>query len=209
MWEALQKFLRKLCRLLHRDTSKHGGYTMDLMLLRTFQRQTALQCKYLLVAAAEINVALKERNIERVFYGLQNFLNAGANISKSLWGGGGRLATERKPLRDSIGVDDTSPLREVTMRNNFEHLDERLDRWWKESKAHNHIDLIVGPKNTIAGAAETDKFRHFDPTTTDLVFWGQEFNLQQIVTEVQRILPKLEEEANKPHWEKAKPKPLA
>ena len=61
-------------------------------------------------------------------------LNAGANISKAFWGSGGKLAVERKPLRDSIGIDDKSPLRAVTMRNNFEHFDERIDRWWTSPK---------------------------------------------------------------------------
>jgi hypothetical protein len=175
---------------------------MDIFLLRVFQSQVALQCQFLLAAANEVNVALKERNTERTFYALQNLLNAGANISKALWGAGGKFADQRKPLRDSIGIDDSSPLREVTMRNNFEHFDERLDRWWKESKHHNHMDLIIGPAaTTIVGHEETDKFRHFDPTTCNMVFWGQEFNLQTIVTEVQKILPKLQAEANKPNWE--------
>ena len=64
---------------------------MDLMLLRQFQRQVLLQCKYVLISASEANKALETRNVEGVFYALQNFLNAGANISKALWGGGAGL----------------------------------------------------------------------------------------------------------------------
>jgi len=87
------------------------------------------------------------------------------------------------------------------MRNNFEHFDERLDRWWRESKAHNHADMLIGPRDrTIVGIDTIDMFRLFDPNTTDLTFWGQEFNIQKIVDEVQKILPKLEAEANKPHF---------
>ena len=182
---------------------------MDLFLLRTFQRQAALQCKFVLTAANEVNNALKARNSEGVFYALQNFLNAAANVAKALWGGGGKLEQARKPLRDSIGIGDDSPLRVVTMRHNFEHFDERLDRWWKESSTHNHMDIVIGPSNSVAGLAEIDKFRHFDPTTTNLIFWGEEFNLQKIVDEVQKILPKLEEEANKPHWDPKNVKPPA
>jgi len=174
---------------------------MDLMLLRTFQRQVELQCKFLLTAAEDVNTALKVRNPQAAFYGIQNLLNAGASISKALWGQGGKHSERRKPLRDSIGIDDSSPLREVTMRNNFEHIDERMDRWWKESKTRNHIDTMIGSKTDIVGHAEIDKFRHYDPTTTDIIFWGQEFNLQKLVDEVQRILPKLREEASKPHWD--------
>ena len=101
---------------------------MDLMLLRIFQRQLALQCRYLLVSFREAGMGLKEGKTDQVFYGLQNLLNAGANISKAFWGQRGQLADLRKPLRDSVGVADDSPLRQVTMRNNFEHIDERLDR---------------------------------------------------------------------------------
>jgi hypothetical protein len=175
---------------------------MELMLLRIFQGQVALQCEFLLTAAKDAKQALRQRNVERVFYALQNLLNAGANISKSLWGQGGKFSEQRKPLRDSVGVSDDSPLREVTMRNNFEHFDERLDRWWRESKAHNYADMNMGPKDsTTAGIDTMDMFRLFDPNTTDLTFWGQEFNIQKIVDEVQKILPKLKAEASKPHLE--------
>jgi hypothetical protein len=185
-----------------------GGQHMDLMLLRLFQRQVALQCKFLLSSAAQANKALEDRNVEGVFFALQNLLNAGANVSKALWGGGGKLAAQRKPLRDSIGITDTSPLREVAIRNNFEHFDERLDRWWNESKKHNHSDMNIASKGMISGIDEIDRFRIFDPQTKDLTFWGQEFNLQALVTEAQAILPKLEAEANKPHWDPAAPRPL-
>ena len=164
---------------------------MDRSLLRMFQRQVAIQCRCLLRAAQDVDKGLQNRDIDYTFYALQNLLNAGANISKSLWGQGGKLAAERKPLRDSIGIDDTSPLREVTMRNNFEHFDERLDRWWKQSARHNNVDMNIGPKDTmIKGVDDIDMFRQFDPGTADITFWGQEFNTQQLVTEAQRILPK-------------------
>ena len=174
---------------------------MDVALLRIFQRQVALQCRFILMAAQEINVGLQQRNVERVFYEIQNLLNAGANVSKALWGQGGRLANERKPLRDSIGIGDDSPLRQVAMRNNFEHFDERLDRWWNQSTHHNSIDLMIGPNSAIAGVADIDRFRAFDPLTAKMNFWGQDFNVQVIVDEVQKILPRLQDEANKPHWE--------
>lgn len=57
---------------------------MDLMLLRVFQRQVALQCKFVLTAAGQINDGLQQRNQEHVFYALQSLLNAGADISKML-----------------------------------------------------------------------------------------------------------------------------
>ncbi|HMI98050.1 MAG TPA: hypothetical protein VK479_16195 [Micropepsaceae bacterium] len=174
---------------------------MDLMLLRVFQRQVDLECRFLLLAAEEVDQGLRGQNVYRTFYGLQNLLNAGANISKALWGPGGKFAGARKPLRDSIGISDDSPLRHVGMRNNFEHVDERIDEWWQKSKGHNHVDLNIGPKKGMfGGLEEIDQFRLFDPDTTDITFWGQEFNLRKIVDEVRSIAPKLAQEANKPHW---------
>lgn len=179
---------------------------MDIFLLRTFQRQVELQCKFVLTAAQELNKALAERNsAQQVFYALQNLLTASANISKALWGvkGNRDLTKQRKPLRDSIGIRDDSPLREVNMRNNFEHFDERLDKWWRKSKRHNIADLSVGPPSTFQGLEDIERFRMFDPSTTNMTFWGEEFNIQNIVNEVTRIFPTLQREASKPHWDPA------
>ena len=154
---------------------------MDLMLLRVFQRQVGLQCRYLLLAAEDVNKGLQQQDIEYTFYALQNLLNAAANISKALWGTKGKRADARKELRDSIGIADDSPLRDPDMRNNFEHFDERLDKWWKDSSRHMHVDFVVGPKNMVSVGDETDQFRIFDPDTMDMVFWGQAFNIKKLI----------------------------
>jgi hypothetical protein len=71
------------------------------------------------------------------------------------------------------------------MRNNFEHFDERLDRWWNESKSHNYADMNIG---AIGGVEEIDSFRQYDAGTRELMFWGQNFNTGDIVAETKRIL---------------------
>ena len=85
------------------------------------------------------------------------------------------------------------------MRNNFEHFDERLEKWLAESARHNSVGFSVMPRSEVVGIDPIDWFRVFDPQTTDLYFWSQDFNLQAIVNEVQRILPKVREEEGKPH----------
>jgi hypothetical protein len=66
--------------------------------------------------------------------------------------------------------------------------------------------MNIGPKDrSIVGLDTIDMFRLFDPQTTEIVFWGQEFNLQALVNEVQKILPSLREEARKPHWDQPAP----
>ncbi|MDQ0320037.1 hypothetical protein QO002_002175 [Pararhizobium capsulatum DSM 1112] len=173
---------------------------MELFHMRVMQRQVLDQCKYLIKAAERINTGLAANDLDEVFFSIQNLLNAGANISKMLWGQLGKRAKEREALRASVNVADDSALREVTMRNNFEHMDERIDRWWVNSKQHVHVDRVVAPKGAVAIPDPTDLFREFDPTTTNVGFWGQEFNIQALVDAVQAILPALEAEAKKPHW---------
>ncbi len=65
----------------------------------------------------------------------------------------------------------------------------------------------LGPRSMFSGLDPMDMFRLYDPATANLMFWGEEFNIKAIVFEVERILPKLQEEANKPPWEEAAPKP--
>lgn len=182
---------------------------MEPMLLRSFQDQVLLQCEFILLAAADLNESSKAmqqsrdtvRAIHKVFYAIQNLLAASANVSKALWGQRGSRAAERQPLRDSIGISDASPLREVVMRNNFEHFDDRLDKWWSESSRHGMVDLNIGPLGSIGGVDDIDLFRFFDPRTTDIVFGGDRFNLQELIDEVSRIIPALRAEAARPHWE--------
>jgi hypothetical protein len=176
---------------------------MDTMLLRVFQRQVLLQCKFVLLASQEVNASLITGDITRTFYAIQNLLNAAANISKALWGQAGKKADERKLLRESIGISDNSPLRKILIRNDFEHFDERLTTWWAQSPNHNLMDLNLGPLRTaVRGISEQDMFRGFNPQTGDVMFWGTDFNLNVVVQEVTRILPILEVETRKPHWGK-------
>ncbi|MDP9256977.1 MAG: hypothetical protein M3Q31_10535 [Actinomycetota bacterium] len=174
---------------------------MDLMLLRTFQRQVVLQCQAVLVGSHEFNSAMTTGDMTHVWIAIQNILGAAANISKALWGQGGKFAKEREPLRASLQVDDTSPLRNVAMRNHFEHFDERIDKWWDTSESHNLLDRSIMPPSAVEGLADIEMFRVFDPSTADIVFWGQRFNVNEIVREAARLLPIASVEAAKPHWD--------
>jgi hypothetical protein len=165
-----------------------------------FQRHVLLQCDFILRDFAELDTALKAGDTARVFYAIQSLLSSQANISKALWGEGGRLAQEREPIRNSIDVSDTSPFKSTAMRNNYDHFDERLTRWWRDSKRHNFVALIVGPRHHV-GADDQDVFRGFDPASGKAFFWDQEYDVYALIKEVQRVLPKLKAETAKPHWE--------
>lgn len=173
------------------------------MLLRAFQRQVADQCRLVLASVPVINSAANAGDQNQLWIGCQMFVVGAGNVSKAMWGQPKKrkiLAPARQPLRDSLETDDSSVLYEVGMRNNFEHYDERLDRWWAESKSHNHLDRMIGPPSMVMGIDDIDRFRVYDPTTLSIVFWGETFALQPIASECERILPLAEREADKPHW---------
>jgi len=92
-------------------------------------QQIKLQCQAVLVGSNDFDSAMATGDHTHAWIAIQNILGAAANISKALWGAGGRHSEEREPLRASLQVDDTSPLRDVATRNHFEHYDERLDKW--------------------------------------------------------------------------------
>lgn len=181
---------------------------MELMLLRIFQRQVADQCRFTLAAVPLINQGLQGPggNQDQLWIGCQMFVVGSGNASKALWGGGRnrkKISEDRQPLRESLNVDDTSPLYSLKLRNHFEHYDERIDHWWKNSPRHNHVDRIIGPPSAISGPQDIERFRVLDPSRPDgprIVFWGQAFDLQPITSECERIMAIADVEASKPHW---------
>lgn len=176
---------------------------MEPLLLRVFQRQVADQCRFVMAALPAINQGAQGGDHDSLWIGCQMLLVGAANASKLLWGDGrsrAKVAPRREPLRRSLGVDDSSPLKDVEMRNNFEHMDQRLDQWWSRSKTRNHLDRMIGPPAVWPEFDDIDRFRVYDPATASIVFWGQTFPLQPIAAECDRLLAVAEAEASRPHW---------
>jgi hypothetical protein len=168
---------------------------MDPTLLRVYQIQVAFQCRCVLIAATtldELEIPMRAGAPflgYNIFCNLQNLLTAAANLQKVFWGQGGRAA-HRKPLRDSLNVSDDSPLHNVDMRNHFEHMDERIDAWWRDSRPHGCVDLNIGPPTFLKSQLPPESlFRSYDPDTGDVFFWGTQTNIKALVCEAERILP--------------------
>jgi hypothetical protein len=189
------------------------------MLLRLFQRQVADQCTLLLHGAHVAHTGLQAllhrvhvehtgpqaRDQDAIWVGMQTLVTGAGNVSKALWGSGGKLVREREPLRRSLQVPDSSPFQDVSMRNHFEHFDERLDRWWQRSPPnhHWHIDREIGPPSKVGGegVSEWEMFRVYDPSTAELFFWGERFDVRAIVIAAEELHPRAVAEASKRHWE--------
>ena len=172
---------------------------MDLLLLRAFQHQIKTQCEFALRASQCIDEGVKNRNTNEAFYGIQNLLNAAANIRKSLWGSDAQTAVDRQPLRDSLKTDDQSIFAtRAVVRNHNEHFDERIDKWGQQSKNKNFLDLNIGPWKGLVGVEEMDIFRWYDPATGEASFWGDKFNLRELVAEITKLYPLVAQELSTP-----------
>lgn len=175
---------------------------MDAALLRIYQMHVAVCCRAVLFAMGDLKSPGAYDN-GRVWYAVPNLVIAAGNVSKALWGTGNekqraRRYAERQPLRDSLRVTDDSPLRHVKIRNDYEHIDERIEDWWRDSPNHNIVDSFIGPRGDFEGIDDNEMLRWIDPSTGDVIFWGNELNIPTVVAEVQRILPIAERESQKP-----------
>jgi hypothetical protein len=190
---------------------------VDTFLLRLYQRQIATQCFAAMLAsetainalsppapskAPEVPTGSTSTRLpphQDVFWAsVQSCLTAVANISKACWGEEGEHRKERKPLRQSLGIKKDNPLKPLSMRNNFEHFDEQIDEWFSKSKNRIHVDRIIGPATMIGGVSRKDMFRVFDPTTAEVVFWGERYPLKTIMDEVTRLYPLARSLGDKP-----------
>lgn len=180
---------------------------METYLLRVHQGQVKHLCEAALEAREQIYVGLATGKQPLVWIGLHNLVDATANISKEFWGDWKTKTIEaRRPLRESLGVEDTSPFRNRSLRNHLEHFDERLDAWYHSSKRRNYADFLIGPPNTIVGIERSDIFRHFDPQSGYVYFGDESYNIGELAKAVDSLFAVVAGEAVKPHWDPHRPR---
>lgn len=171
---------------------------MEKMVLKIFQGEIEQQCKFVIIAVEQIKTGLANTNLDLVWYAIQNFLVAVANISKFFWPPYRKSQKRGEELRKSLGIKNDSPIKPRKFRDHFEHFDERLEKWATFSKGHNFIDSNIGPPNMIVGIVQQDFLRNFDPTTWTLTFGGDKYELKPIIEVIYDLYPKVSTEANKP-----------
>jgi hypothetical protein len=173
---------------------------MDSFFLKVYLSEINIQCNYALQAISELNISLKKGNTTGLFRAVHSFLTHASNVSKLLWPPKEQDKTKLEraknradKLRNILDLPEEHPLKDRKLRNHLEHYDARLDDWVYSSTHHNYIDMNVGPKTFIGGNAvqNSDIMRHFDPTTNKFIFRGEEFDLQEITTEIERIVLKV------------------
>ncbi|NJE47332.1 hypothetical protein E3E35_07955 [Thermococcus sp. GR7] len=135
--------------------------------------------------------ALKETLRLEVFYNAHSFLTHVANISKILAPDKGR---KRKEILEELGLleKELEIHKARRLRNHLEHYDERLEKWFGESKAHNYADMNIMPRSAIVGIDPKDFLRNLDPETLHFMFQAEDYDLQKLKAEVDLIKERCE-----------------
>ncbi|RBO73050.1 hypothetical protein [Microbacterium sp. H6] len=162
---------------------------MDSQVRYIFQQQVADQCELALLGIRMMNAGLDARapNRDELWHGIQVFVTAAGNVSKALWGAGGRRAGERAELRASLAVSDESALKGFTFRNHFEHFDDRISTWAKDDNRGNYLDRHIGAPESVLGPESTERFRVYDPQTGIVYFWGDQIEVGPVAAELTRL----------------------
>jgi hypothetical protein len=175
---------------------------MDIqtLLIGEIQRQ----CNFVLIAFEELKNLFRttgqwdSQKSDQLWYSVQSFLVAVANISKILWPASScdskvpQAIDSRKKIRQLLDLDDTSPLKLRKFRNYFEHYDFELEKWFKISK-----DCMILDSNIIdfdPSGIPSNRYlliRNFNSKEFKIYFRNEEYDVLTVVNAVNGLLDKL------------------
>ncbi len=170
---------------------------IDEMVLRIFQREVVIQCRFALMAEEDLEQSLRTDDMDRTWYSAQAVLVAAGNISKILWPVDSLLPERGPELRATLDVGDKSPLQPRAFRNHFEHFDSRIEQWASSSERHNFADWIIGPSSAFVGLDPGDILRLFDPGTWEFTFRGDKYALRPVIESIRELWKRASVEAAK------------
>jgi hypothetical protein len=130
-------------------------------------------------------------HMDRFWLNAQAMLNAAALLSKMLWPSERGDQWRGRALRQALGVQPDSPLKNRKMRNLFEHFDEQLDRWARTPEpviyvnggisSRAGIDQFIRSTMGLSGPVPPTKLlRIYDPETHRLLFFEHEQEVQPL-----------------------------
>lgn len=122
---------------------------------------------------------------------LQNIIVHGAALSRYFWPVRKGHAERGVHLRESLNIDESSPLFSRDLRNAIEHFDERLDRYLSDGIVGIVIPEYVGPKPSDDGVPG-HLFRAFFTDVGIFRLLDSDHEMDPIVAEIIRIKELLE-----------------
>jgi len=173
---------------------------MDDFLLRLYLEQAKEECESAFSAIKALNAALSPQAESDPFMPAQALVHHAAAVSRIFWPPGSKDKILRKrshrrgeKLRTAIGLVSPHPVQARTLRDHFEHFDERLDDWAERSRNRNIVKRLVGPRTAIGGDAisDSDIIHHYDPASKVYAFRGEKFDVQNLATGLDDLYAKI------------------
>ena len=125
-----------------------------------------------------------------VWGSIQSILVAAANVSKILWPVRKKNKARGKHLRDLLGVDTDNLLSDRTLRNHFEHYDERIEEWFENNNSVVYMDSKIDPFEPTPLSLQQFFHRNYNPTSKALSFRGESIDLAAVLSELANIREK-------------------
>jgi hypothetical protein len=162
-----------------------------------FLREIRQQCQFAISDYEEITQAIHEGHNYKLFHSLQSFLIAAANISKIFWPIPDKYYLQRgQELRNLLSIDENnSPFKSRDPRNFFEHFDEKLDDWFRQSPHHNLIDMSMG--HTDDSFKGFDNIRFFNTSAYTFKFRAETYEINPLYKAVNDLLTNVNSELDK------------
>jgi hypothetical protein len=120
---------------------------------------------------------------------IQSILVAAANVSKILWPAKEYVARGEQ-LRELLNVPDESPLFDRTIRNHFEHYDERIEEWFRGSSSAVYRDLRIDPREPAPSSLTPCFHRKYNPVSQELCFRNESISLAAVLGALDEIREK-------------------
>jgi hypothetical protein len=173
---------------------------MDDFLQSIYLKQAKQECEACFVAIASFNKALAEPQGNDPFVHAKALVHHAAAVSRIFWPPGSRDKHARQrahrrgeALRRLLAIPSNHTIQARTLRDHFEHFDERLDEWAERSKNRDIVRRLLGPRSAIGGDAiqDEDIIDHYDPATKVYAFRGEKFDIQLIAAGLDDLYAKI------------------
>ena len=154
---------------------------MNALAEMVFVGEIVMQAKIAERAAERLPATTDQIDPIEVWASIQSILVAAGNVSKILWPARKTYAARGEKLRVLLNVDESNLLSDRKFRNHFEHYDERIEAWFKESGSAVYMDSRIDPFPSIWGKQHANSHRAYDPLTQTLTFRGESVDLAAIL----------------------------
>ncbi len=133
-----------------------------------------------------------EKNMDLAWHHINGLLIYTARISKILWGSSesNQSQTRGKYIRESLGISEDSIFHHQNrnVRNDFDHIDERLDDIeagiLKKGPSDRNIGDIL---SMFADKKPADYMRHYDPNSQMIYFGRSNLSIRDLKIELNKL----------------------